>query len=87
MLNNGLLQVLQKGDKPIRITLYLENVIANYNSMEFQSHFRMTFETFEHLLSILNPILERHTSGPLSVPPKKQVLAVIWLLATPDSYR
>jgi hypothetical protein len=77
----------EKGEKHIRITVYVENVVAHYNSTEFQSHFRMTYETFEHLLSIMNPILIRHTSGPPNVSPEKQLLAVIWLLATPDSYR
>lgn len=74
--------------KPIRIHNYLERTIPNYSRQQFQSHFRLTFEAYSTLLSLIGPLLKRQTSlGRQTINIEKQLLSVIWLLATPDSYR
>ena len=67
---------------------YFEHVIPQYLPEEFQSHFRITREAFELLCNQLIPLLQKnyHTGRPLKQL-DKQILATIWILATPDSYR
>lgn len=75
-------------ETPIRIPVYTENVVFQYNSQQFQEHFRMSRETFDRVLGIITPLLQnRHDSGRPTINPTKQFLSVLWLLATPDSYR
>lgn len=85
-----LLIVTHLKEKPNRIVGYMEN-IANYTSMEFQQHFRLSFEAFEYLLGQVGPLLnsgdENKQNGRSRIDPRKQLLSVIWILATPDSYR
>ncbi|XP_024872174.1 uncharacterized protein LOC112454812, partial [Temnothorax curvispinosus] len=38
---------LEKGNTPTRITGYIENVVSNYTSVQFQQHFRVPIDTFE----------------------------------------
>jgi len=77
-------------EKPNRIVGYMEN-IANFRNVEFQRHFRLSFEAFEYLLEQIGPLLKsenenKQTGRPL-IDLRKQLLSVIWILATPDSYR
>lgn len=78
-------------EKSNRIVGYMEN-IANYTSTEFQRHFRLSLEAFEYLLGQVGPLLnstgdENKQTGRPRIDPRKQLLSVIWILATPDSYR
>ena len=73
--------------QPIRIVNYVERVIPNFSSAQFKSHFRMTPQVFEETLAILGPILSQPSGGRPIKNVKKKLLAVIWLLATPDSFR
>lgn len=76
------------GDTPRRITGYIENVVSNYTSNQFQQHFRMPLETFEELLRLIAHLLgDENKQGRPVIDPRKQLLSVIWLLGTPDSYR
>ncbi|XP_020299336.1 putative nuclease HARBI1, partial [Pseudomyrmex gracilis] len=82
----------QLKEKPNRIVGYIEHVVDNYSSTEFQQHFRLSFEAFDYLLEQVGPLLNsagnenKQTGRPL-IDPRKQLLSVIWILATPDSYR
>jgi len=77
-------------EKLNRIDGYMEN-IANFRNIEFQPHFRLAFEAFEYLLEQVDPLLKsenenKQTGRPL-IDLRKQLLSVIWILATPNSYR
>lgn len=43
--------------------------------------------TFEFVLMLIAPKLNRTKPGYKSIPPNKQFLIAIWKMATPDSYR
>jgi hypothetical protein len=48
----------------------------------------MTVDAYENLLRIIGPRLKRKVNrGRHTINVEKQLLSVIWLLATPDSYR
>lgn len=72
-------------EKPIRVQAYLENVVNNYVGRQFQENFRMQRLTFEKLLEIVTLELVPITKPFESI--EKGLLATIWILATPDSYR
>lgn len=78
----------RRNPSPRRVKLFVEETIFQSSAREFQSHFRLKRRTFELLLQRLMPHLENeHGSGRPTISPNKQLLAVLWLLATPDSYR
>uniref|UniRef100_A0A1Y1KIP5 DDE Tnp4 domain-containing protein n=1 Tax=Photinus pyralis TaxID=7054 RepID=A0A1Y1KIP5_PHOPY len=73
---------------PQRIRNYMEHIVGGYTAQQFQQHFRISIDAYEHILSALGPQLQK--TDPIGRSPiniEKQILAVIWLLATPDSYR
>nr|CAI5863194.1 unnamed protein product [Callosobruchus analis] len=74
---------------PPRIKGFINSTVHNYNAKEFQSDFRVTRETFNVLKDKLSPYLKRAeaSTGKFQVPVDDQLLSVLWLLATPDSYR
>ncbi|KAJ8950076.1 hypothetical protein NQ314_008082 [Rhamnusium bicolor] len=75
-------------NEPNRIQFFVEQTIFRSTAKEFQSHFRVTLEAFEWLHDRIQPQLQNNNvTGRNSIVPKKQLLAVLWLLATPDSYR
>ncbi|XP_044759780.1 protein ALP1-like [Coccinella septempunctata] len=77
-----------RGQKPVRIVNYLFHSIPNFTAEQFRMHFRMTVSTFDKVLGAVGPSLKNiHSDGRHTVEPKKQLLSVIWLLATPDSFR
>lgn len=47
----------------------------------------MVPETFEYLLSIIGPKLQREEVGVPMISARKQCLLALWRLATPDSFR
>lgn len=74
--------------KVVRINGYINNVIPRYNTQQFRQHFRIIPTTFETLLNKLAPMLSSiGSTGRPVTSPRIQLLAVLWLLATPDSYR
>lgn len=67
---------------------YYEITVPRYLPEEFQSHFRMTPDAFHTLCRHIIPRLKTTDSKGRPIKnSEKQILAVIWLLATPDSYR
>ena len=78
----------RKYKTPSRIKYYFEEIIPSYTAKQFQQHFRITIDAYEQIQNIVGPRLKRQAeSGRPTVNVEKQILAVIWLLATPDSYR
>lgn len=71
-----------------RIKGYVTTTIRNYSGRQFREHFRITRTTYENLEQILTPYLIRTAeSGRFTSDVRTQLLAVLWLLATPDSFR
>lgn len=73
---------------PSRIKYFIEHTVFNSTAKEFQSHFRITRQTFEWLYVMISPHLQSSRSnGRQTIDAQKQILSVLWILATPDSYR
>lgn len=74
-----------------RTLFYYETVVLKISSSTFRSHFRLTKKTFENLCQILGPVIapkaEANGVGYPQTCIEKQILPVLWLLATPDSFR
>jgi len=74
--------------KPRRIEGYVEEIIPRLSNKQFREHFRMLPETYELLEQKLsNALSNQNNNGRPMIPIRKQLLASLWLLATPDSYR
>lgn len=74
--------------KPHRIENYVEEIIPRLSNNQFREHFRMLPETYELLEQRLsNALSSQNNDGRPMIPVRKQLLASLWLLATPDSYR
>lgn len=69
---------------PHRVSLYLENIASKYNDNEFRENFRLSREAFHFTLDRIIQIFNGR-EDPIKI--EKELLAVMWLLATPDSYR
>lgn len=73
--------------RPHRIEGYIETVNM-YTAIEFQSHFRITLNSFEWLLRRMGPLLKsQRAAGRQTTDPKLQLLSFLWLIGTPDSFR
>ncbi|KMQ85779.1 nuclease harbi1 [Lasius niger] len=72
--------------KPARIVGYIERTIPQLYREQFREHFRMTPTTYNRLEQRLAPILQGDIGVKCHIPVRKQLLATLWLLATPDSY-
>ncbi|XP_071653616.1 uncharacterized protein [Temnothorax longispinosus] len=73
--------------KPARILDYIERTIPQFHHEQFRQHFRMTPTTYNRLEQRLAPTLQGNIGVKPPIPVRKQLLATLWLLATPDSYR
>lgn len=72
----------------VRERLYVNEIIPRFSDEVFRQHFRMTRTTYENLEQRLTPALTRiEKEGRPMIPVRNQLLSVIWLLATPDSFR
>jgi len=72
----------------LREQVYVNEIIPRFSNMVFRQHFRITRTTYENLEQRLAPALMRiGQQGRLMIPVRNQLLSVIWLLATPDSFR
>lgn len=78
-----------KRKKGVRIEGYVNNVIPRFTTRQFKEHFRMTPNCFQVLENKLSLMLSNENCkiGRSMIPPRVQLLATLWLLATPDSYR
>lgn len=71
-----------------RIEGYVTITINNYTDRQFREHFRLTRRTYENLEQILTPeLIRRADTGRTTLDIRTQLLSVLWLLATPDSFR
>lgn len=70
-----------------RIKLFVELTVASWDDTEFRSHFRLSRSTVEQLIQILGAKVAFQATRRPMVDLTKQILAVLWLLATPESYR
>ncbi|KAJ6648696.1 Fatty acid-binding protein, muscle, partial [Pseudolycoriella hygida] len=69
--------------------MYYENVVLSLSDRTFRSHFRLKTSSFNNLCP-LGPQLASNTGGQNGrphTPIEKQILPVLWLLATSGSYR
>lgn len=82
-------EIAENNERAARTRDFIESVVENCNNKEFQQHFRISRVHFQELLNSLSPSLERQAGscGRKRIPANKQLLSVLWLLATPDSYR
>lgn len=91
MMLNRLLQSNRIGNNrtvPVRMRDFVERTVPTFTDKEFQSHFRMNRTTFNWLMRQLSPHLVNSAgTGRQTTAVEKQLLAVIWFLSTPDSYR
>jgi len=72
----------------VRERVYVNEIIPRFSNEVFRQHFHMTRTTYENLERRLIPILTRTgKEGRPMIPVRHQLLSVIWLLATPDSFR
>lgn len=84
---NTLLQRIRTTSIPHRIKGFM-TVILRSTPEEFQCHFRVTRTMFEWLLNRTGlQLLNNNATGRSTIDPQKQLLSVLWLLATPESYR
>ncbi|GAB1867340.1 Protein ALP1-like isoform X1 [Camponotus japonicus] len=73
--------------KPTRILGYMEHTIPQLHREQFRKHFRVTPTTYNLLEQKLASALQGDIGVKSHIPVRKQLLAILWLLATPDSYR
>ncbi|KAJ8970648.1 hypothetical protein NQ314_001086 [Rhamnusium bicolor] len=82
------LEVHPVKNRPERLKNYVERIIPAMQARQFQSHFRINRQTFEVLVPLIDGIINKKTIiGRNRINTEKQLLAVLWILATPDSYR
>jgi len=82
------LRIRGKRRKIYRVEGYVENIIPRFCTKQFKEHFRIEVSVYDTLENkIGNLLLRQNTSGRSTLPVRKQLLATLWLLATPDSYR
>ncbi|CAI6354135.1 unnamed protein product [Macrosiphum euphorbiae] len=74
--------------KPFRVQDFISQTIPNFTHKQFQQHFRLSPTSFERCLQICAPLLKKTcVEGRKGSDERLQLLSVIWLLATPDSFR
>ncbi|XP_029340963.1 uncharacterized protein LOC115033103 [Acyrthosiphon pisum] len=74
--------------KPFRVQDFTSQTIPNFTHKQFQQHFRLSPTSFERCLLICAPLLQKTcVEGRKGSDERLQLLSVIWLLATPDSFR
>lgn len=89
-INNMLINMETRSRQrdPSRVPNFIEITVPGFSDKQFQSHFRVTRTTFERLMTIIgNKLQKQGGRGRMRIDPEKQVLSIIWLLATPESYR
>ncbi|XP_012530109.1 putative nuclease HARBI1 isoform X2 [Monomorium pharaonis] len=66
---------------------FAEVIVPRWKEEEFKSHFRMSRNIFEFVLSLIAPKLKRHHPGLEMISAEKQFLITIWRMASPDTYK
>jgi hypothetical protein len=74
-----------------KVPNYAEEIVPRYTDHQFQSHFRMSPQTFENLLIRLYNLVEHNivgrAGGNVEVSLEKQLLVALWYLANIESFR
>lgn len=65
---------------------FYEEIVPAMSDELFRSHFRLTRDIIQFLLMKITPLLSKEIGRP-SIPLEKALLAVVWVLATQDTYR
>lgn len=82
------LRIRGKREKAIRVEGDVEYTIPRLSAKQFKEHFRIQPAVFDNLENRLgNMLIRQEATGRSTVSVRKQLLATLWLLATPDSYR
>ncbi|KAI9561819.1 hypothetical protein GHT06_012780 [Daphnia sinensis] len=63
---------------------YIERTVTGYSDPYFKKHFRMSRESFEHLIRMMATYLNTNDSG---VPVQTKLLVTLWTLANIESFR
>lgn len=83
--------IVKRNEPEPRTYMYYERTILRLSASTFRSHFRLTKTTFSNLCNLLGPVMapnvEASCPGRPNTPIEKQILPVLWLLATPECYR
>lgn len=74
-------------DEHVKIEMYVEKIVHNYTEVQFRENFRMSRAAFEMLLEIVCREWPLEHFGRKPMERERQLLSVIWILATPDSFR
>lgn len=74
--------------KPVRIEDYFDVTVPRYTDKQFREHFRLTRTSFVNLENWLGHHLQgTEDLGRPRIEVRKHLLSVLWLLASPDSFR
>lgn len=77
-----------KKRKAVRVEGFVEYTIPRLSAKQFKEHFRISTAIFDNLENkIGNLLLRQKSTGRSTISVRKQLLATLWLLATPNSYR
>ncbi|KAE8746725.1 hypothetical protein FOCC_FOCC006589 [Frankliniella occidentalis] len=75
-------------EKPVRNENYYDVTVPRYTDRQFREHFRLTRTTYENLELRVGHLLQGNESeGRPRIEVRKQLLSVLWVLATPESFR
>lgn len=78
---------IAKTIKP-KSNIFIKEIVGNYTDQEFQENFRVSRRTYWWLLNkIKKDLMGKNSPYKNTIDPETQLLASIWILATPDSYR
>ncbi|KAJ8937894.1 hypothetical protein NQ314_011662, partial [Rhamnusium bicolor] len=66
---------------------FVQEIVNSFSDEEFKRNFRLTREAFNWVQSQIKDKLDTNSKYKANIPSEKQLLAAIWILSTPDSYR
>lgn len=85
-------EIVRRNKAEPRTLMYYERTVLRLSSSPFRSHFRLTKNTFSNICNLFGRLMASNVDasrrvGLPNTPIKSQILPVLWLLATPESYR
>ncbi|XP_067118134.1 putative nuclease HARBI1 [Centruroides vittatus] len=70
-----------------KIENYVEDIVFSYSLDDFQSHFRLSRNSTEEVIKLINTTRNEKKMGRPSISTDKEVLLSIWTLANQESFR